>query len=242
MASRAKSTETEFHTSFRLAPTNGVVVLAQDVGGARILDYFNYRAVPADRSYGALPDGQPFYRQVLHYATAGGPNNGASPRVVVSINEWMAANTSASGIADPADGDYDDWFELYNPGRHRWTWRAVSDRHVDQPVPVSDSGQRQYVIGPGGFLLVWADNEPGQNRSNRVDLHVNFQLRQGGEGIGLFAADGTQIDAVTFGPQTENVSEGRYPDGVGPQVGMTTPTPRDRTCRRCSRRARKWGR
>ncbi|HXJ74985.1 MAG TPA: CotH kinase family protein, partial [Candidatus Dormibacteraeota bacterium] len=32
----------------------------------------------------------------------------------VFINEWMAENTSF--IADPADGLYDDWFELYNPG------------------------------------------------------------------------------------------------------------------------------
>lgn len=29
------------------------------------------------------------------------------------INEWMAANSAT--LADPADGDFDDWFELYNP-------------------------------------------------------------------------------------------------------------------------------
>jgi len=51
-------------------------------------------------------------------------------------------------------------------------------------------------------------------------------LRQAGDAIGLFAADGTQIDAVTFGAQTENVSQGHYPDGVGPIYFMTTPTPR----------------
>jgi hypothetical protein len=222
-----ESTETEFHTSFRLAPTNGTVVLAQDVDGARILDYFNYHGVPANSSYGAVPDGQPFYRQGLFYATPGASNNGASPPVVVYINEWMAANTSASGIADPADGDFDDWIELYNPGPAAVDLGGLylTDTLTNQfQYRIPDNGQ--YVIAPGGFLLVWADNETGQNRSNRADLHVNFQLRQGGEAIGLYAADGTQIDAVTFGPQTENVSEGRYPDGVGPQVLMTTPTPR----------------
>jgi hypothetical protein len=45
-------------------------------------------------------------------------------------------------------------------------------------------------------------------------LHVNFALSLGGEAIGLFAADGTQIDRVTFGQQTNNVSRGRFPDGA----------------------------
>lgn len=34
--------------------------------------------------------------------------------------------------------------------------------------------------------------------------------------IGLFAADGTQIDAVTFGAQTNNVSEGRFATWTAP--------------------------
>ena len=70
-----------------------------------------------------------------------------------------------------------------------------------------------YTIAPGGFLLVWADSETGQNSTNRADLHVSFNLRAAGEAIGLFAADGTEIDAVTFGQQTTNVSVGRSPDG-----------------------------
>jgi len=42
---------------------------------------------------------------------------------------------------------------------------------------------------------------------------VNFKLAATGEEIGLFAADGTQVDAVTFGQQTNDVSAGRCPDG-----------------------------
>src|SRR5205814_9217076 len=34
-----------------------------------------------------------------------------------------------------------------------------------------------------------------------------------GEAIGLYAADGTAIDAVVFGSQMNNVSMGRFPDG-----------------------------
>jgi hypothetical protein len=64
---------------------------------------------------------------------------------------------------------------------------------------------------------VWADNEPNQNltltNTVRADMHVNFALSKGGEAIGLFAADGAQIDYVTFGAQADDVSRGRYPDG-----------------------------
>jgi hypothetical protein len=77
---------------------------------------------------------------------------------------------------------------------------------------------------------VWADNEPNQNVSGatiRPDLHVNFALAKAGEAIGLFAADGTQIDAVTFGLQTDDLSVGRIPDGGANIVGMTnTASPR----------------
>jgi hypothetical protein len=81
-----------------------------------------------------------------------------------------------------------------------------------------------HTIAPQGYLLVWADNQPGQNTAlggePRTDLHVNFQLSKGGEAIGLFAADGLQIDYVTFGLQTDDVSEGRIPDGGANKVPM----------------------
>ena len=87
----------------------------------------------------------------------------------------------------------------------------------------------RYVIPPGGFLLVWADGETGQNSTNRADLHASFNLRAAGEAIGLFAADGTPIDAVTFGQQTNNVSMGRSPDGSNPIVFLSQPSPRPPT-------------
>ena len=58
-------------------------------------------------------------------------------------------------------------------------------------------------------------------------LHVSFKLEQNGESIGLFASDGVLIDAVTFGPQTADISEGRYPDGPAAQwiAPLTASTP-----------------
>src|SRR5207302_1871699 len=80
-------------------------------------------------------------------------------------------------------------------------------------------------IPPRGYLLVWADNASGLNNSNRQDLHVNFNLNKTGEAIGLFAPDGVQVDAITFGPQTSDVSQGRCPDGAPSIQFFTTPTP-----------------
>jgi len=87
-----------------------------------------------------------------------------------------------------------------------------------------------HTIPVGGYLLVWADEETGQNVSAgvpRTDLHVNFRLAQASEAIGLFAADGTQIDAISFVNQADDVSEGRFPDGTASIVAMPgSATPR----------------
>ena len=225
-----ESTASEFHTSFRPGAGSGNAVLSRTVGGSpQILDYFNYAAVPADQSYGSVPDGQPFYRAVIYRPTPGATNDRSSAPIVVFINEWMAANTRASGLADPVDGDFDDWFELYNPGPAAVD---LGDHYLTDNLTnkfqfrVPNNGR--YLIPPGGHLLVWADGEPGQNSTNRADLHVSFNLRQAGEAIGLFAADGTQIDAVTFTNQTDNISMGRSPDGSGNIVVLPAPSPRSR--------------
>jgi hypothetical protein len=83
------------------------------------------------------------------------------------------------------------------------------------------------VIPAGGFLLVWADNEPAQNSATNADLHVNFRLGADGEQIGLFDPSGVLVDGLTFGPQVANVSMGRFPDGAeGAFPVFPVPTPR----------------
>lgn len=221
-----ENTPTEWHTSFRLSSGTGSVALSQaDGGSARIVDYLNFDNLAANRSYGSCPDGQLFDRQELFFTTPGAANNCAAAPLVVYINEWMAANTGF--ILDPADNDTDDWFEIYNPNNFTVDLGGVflTDNLTNQfQFEVPNNGH--YTIPPNGFLLVWADGETGQNSTNRADLHASFNLRQAGEAIGIFAADGRQIDAMTFGSQTNNVSQGRYPDGTGPLYFMSTPTPR----------------
>ena len=222
-----ESTGSEWHTNFRLMGGTGSVALSRFANGVpQIVDYLNFDNVAVDRSYGSCPDGQLFERQEMHFTTPGTTNNCAAPPLLVYINEWMAANNSGSGIADPADGQYEDWFELYNPNPFTvdlggyFLTDVLTNKFQDE---IPDNGH--YQIAPFGFLLVWADGEREQNSTNRADLHVSFNLRAAGEAIGLFAADGTLIDSVTFGQQTANVSEGRYPQGTGPIYVMPAPTP-----------------
>jgi hypothetical protein len=141
----------------------------------------------------------------------------------VFINEWMASNTST--LPDSADGHMEDWFELYNAGTNPvdLTGYYLTDNLTNAtqwPIPTGT------VIDPQGYLLVWADNDVGQNTPASRDLHTNFKLSQNGETICLFSQDGTWVDSVTFGPQTNDVSQGRFPDGTSGIFFMALPTPR----------------
>jgi hypothetical protein len=216
-----ESITNELHTSFRLNSATGAVALVRlDNGQPQIVDYLNYRLVSEGRSYGSLPDGQPVHRQLFSIPTPGGTNNGAYPPVLILINEWMAGNAT---LPDPADGDFDDWFELYNAGTTAVDLGGyrLTDNLAEPGQFIIPSG---VGIGPGGFLLVWADDETGQNGGD--DLHTNFKLSVGGEAIGLYDPNLNLVDAVTFPAQTNDVSQGRSPDGFpAPFEWLPTPTP-----------------
>jgi hypothetical protein len=214
----------ELHANFRLNPGTGVLALSRvNAGLPQLVDYVSYAGVAPDSSYGSFPDGQLFDRQSFYYVTPGTTNNGASVPLRLYINEWMASNTRA--LADPADGDFEDWFELYNPNAQPvdLTGYFLTD---DLTKPTQYRIPTGYRIAPFGFLLVWADHQPGQNRSDRVDLHVNFKLKKEGAALGLFAPHGEPIDTVVFGEQINDVSQGRSPDGAEAIYPLSVPTPR----------------
>src|SRR5205823_4913932 len=128
------------------------LVLSRNSGNSvQILDYMNYSAVHSNLSFGAYPDGQPFYRGELYYVTPGAANNGASPPGGVFINEWMASNTSF--MRDPADNALDDWFELYNPGTSPVNLAGyfLTDNLANKFQYRIPAG---YSVPPLGYLLV----------------------------------------------------------------------------------------
>lgn len=122
----------------------------------------------------------------------------------ITINEWMADNANA--LSDEA-GEFDDWFELYNTGDSPVDLQGyyLSD---DPLEPEKFLITNSTVIEADSFLIFWADDELDQGPT-----HVNFKLGSGGESIVLSDANLVEIDAVTFGAQTEDVSTGAFPDG-----------------------------
>ena len=128
----------------------------------------------------------------------------SSPYSPVLINEFMADN--ASTLRDP-QGNRDDWIELRNltPQEIDLTGLYLTDKPENPrkwPFPAGT------VIPANGYLLVWADEE----ESDTPGLHANFKLGKSGEQILLIDRDenlNAVLDAVTFGPQTTDISLGR---------------------------------
>src|SRR6185369_15661867 len=111
------------------------------------------------------------------------------PLQPVVINEWMANNAGPGGMADLADGLFQDWLELYNPNPTAVNLGGcyLTDNLTNRTkflIPTNTT------IGGHGFLLVWADEDGSQNSPTNSDLHANFKLNNGGEELGLFAPDG----------------------------------------------------
>jgi hypothetical protein len=216
----ALSTLAELHTSFTLPSGSGSVALSRSYNGQiQVLDFLDYAGLAQNYSYGSFPDGLAFDRQQFAYATPGATNNDASPPLSVRINEWMAANTHT--LTNPLNAKFSDWFELYNYGTNPANLAGyfLTDNLTNEFQFEIPAG---YTIAPHGFLLVWAD---GKATNGTPDLHVTFKMNKAGESLGLYAADGTPVDFVNYGPQTDDVSEGRYPDGATALFFMPTPTP-----------------
>src|SRR6185503_310059 len=108
------------------------------------------------------------------------------------------ANTGI--VTDPADYAADDWFEIYNPST--------------------------MSVELAGFHLTDNPQDPTKFTVPGGDLHVNFKLDQLGEWIQLRDPSGRLLDSVHFSEQTNNISQGRWPDGAATSYFMTVPTPR----------------
>ncbi|MCK6506598.1 lamin tail domain-containing protein, partial [Myxococcota bacterium] len=120
------------------------------------------------------------------------------------INELMASN--ATTIADEG-GAFPDWVELYNPTGADISLAGftITDDLLEPDKHALDGS---LVVPAGGFLLLWADDDVADGPQ-----HLGFKLSAKGESLALYAPDGTEIDGVSFGPQSTDVSAARMPDG-----------------------------
>lgn len=140
------------------------------------------------------------------------------------LNELMADNESV--IFDNY-AQHDDWFEIHNPGESAIPLDGLYvTNDLSQPMMHRLTGGLSVL--PGGYLLLWADDQTFQG-----DEHCAFTLDTSSGELGLFAADGiTQIDAVLFTEQFTDHSYARYPDGAAwtyswyPTPGAANAAPR----------------
>lgn len=134
----------------------------------------------------------------------------------ILINEFLAANSSTN---TDTDGEFSDWLELYNAGSS--TVDLAGYTLTDNLGLPAQWALPSVILPPNGLLLIWAS---GKNRTSG-ELHTNFKLGAGGEFLGLFSPSGQAVDTLTFGPQTDDISQARIADGTGAFTFSTTPTP-----------------
>lgn len=154
--------------------------------------------------------------------TPGQPNSLPHDVTGLYVNEILASN---SGTLPDEQGEYDDWFELYNAsddslnvGGLCFTDDVAEPCRWQLPLHFPD----QTTLPPHGFMLLWADGQPGQG-----PLHVDFKLSAGGETVAVFQREGagyTERERLNFGPQNPDISWGRYPDGSA-ETRIMLPTP-----------------
>ncbi|MCE7864259.1 MAG: lamin tail domain-containing protein [Bacteroidetes bacterium CHB5] len=148
-------------------------------------------------------------------------NTDALPQLV--INEFMAFNSSCCPDDHSGTNEYDDWIEIYNAGS---TAVDIGGMHVSDnkanpfKYKIPDDEPGLTTIAAGGFLLIWADNQPEQG-----PLHADFGLSTAGEDVGIYYLDGRTINDYTFGAQSENVSWGRTTNGGSAWKSFNSPTP-----------------
>lgn len=134
------------------------------------------------------------------------------------INEFMADNKKT--IMNEEE-KYSDWIELYNPNNYEVNLKGMY--LSDDSMKITKWTFPDTTISAKGYILIWADESNSNN-----GLHANFKLSKEGEYIGLYSDDKTHnvlIDSYEFKAQLTDISEGRYPNGIGNFVYMDTPTP-----------------
>jgi hypothetical protein len=195
------------NTALDLDPLGDSVFLfdAPAIGGG-LRDSVSFGQQLTDQTIGRIPNGTGAF--TLNLPTFDGLNQAAALASAsnLRLNEWLASASTGP-----------DWFEIYNTaadpvllGGHSLTDKLTEkSKH---PVP-----PLTYVPG-GGWLVFIADG------NGAAPGHVNFSLKASGEEIGIFTAAGGQIDALAYGAQTSDVSEGRIPDGSATIAAMP-PTP-----------------
>jgi CotH kinase protein/Lamin Tail Domain/Secretion system C-terminal sorting domain len=132
--------------------------------------------------------------------------NALAPKSVV-INEVMSNNMTG---ATDQNGQFDDWIELHNRTNADINLsRCYLTNKLNDPTrwKIPDGT----TISAGGYLTIWADNDPSQ-----AGLHTNFTLTSIKDQVKLTDEALVAADSVEFADQIADISWARIPNGTGP--------------------------
>jgi hypothetical protein len=202
----------EFHTEFGLQGTVGERVVLSNPDTV-VIDHVDYGPVDNLQSLSRFPDGYGPFRFATPTPAAGNIEGGfgsANSGRGLVINEFLARNTS-SGMDEY--GNYFDWIELYNNrdiplnlGGYFLSDNSNSPEKYEFPEPT--------ILASGGYIVVFNAGIDGV--SDIWPLHTPYNLSGDGEYVHLYNKDTVTIDFVWFGPQQQDISEGRFENGLGP--------------------------
>ena len=137
------------------------------------------------------------------------------------INEFLASNDAC---CSDNFGDFDDWVEFYNDSNEPIDIGGMYFTDTpddDSPYLIPSSDPSLTTIQPGGYLLLWCDDDQEQGA-----LHVSKKLSKGGESIILIDKDGSSvITSYTYETQSTDVSMGRDPNNNDSWIFFDNPTP-----------------
>jgi len=117
-------------------------------------------------------------------------------------------------------GGYPDWIELYNTGSTSVNLSGLylSDNRID--ILKWKVQSTDLTIAPGAYLILWADNEPGQGNK-----HIGFKLSEG-EFVLLYNPTWGIIDSVSIPIARPDISIGRdTPNKISAFKYFKVPTP-----------------
>ncbi len=202
------------HTGFGLKKTGDAVYLYESLAnGGGLVDSVQFGVQLTDRSIGRQADGT----WNLCVPTLGAANlfQPLSDPANLKLNEWLAKGSGATK---------DDYVELYNPASLPAPLGGLylTDNILSEPtkslIPALSFIEGTRSAG-SGLALFTADGDPTAGAN-----HTNFKLASDAGSIGLFSSSTTVIDSIIYGVQTNNVAQGRTPNGAS-LIGFFSPTP-----------------
>ncbi len=203
------------HVDFKLPAEKGDIAIVQLRGSENyVIDQVSYSNQGQDIAYGRYPNGTGEFRYLLTPTiNAANTTNGSVVAVSgVTINEVLALNTSI--VADES-GNYSDFIEFYNGTNSAIDLGGlfISDSagySLRCRIPTNNSAAT--TVQSGKWISFWADGKPELGAN-----HLDFSLDgANGEDVILSQINASGeivlLDKISFGPQTENVSYGRFPE------------------------------